>query len=73
MSMNKAQQLAAGLALIGEFTTSASFYNSTGGDAIFALSRTLTGAEQVILQGLGFVEYYESPVETRISFGEWRT
>lgn len=69
--MTKCQQLAAGLALIGDSVTRVSFYNSSGGDAGFTLSRPLTGAEQVVLSGLGFQDYWERDGRTSIYFPEF--
>lgn len=69
--MNDCQKLAAGLALIGDSVTSASFYNSSGEDAVFSVSRPLTGEEQRVLRDLGFWDYSESGGRSTVCFRQF--
>ena len=57
--MTQGQKLAAGLALIADIVVGASFYNSSGGDAVFDLARPLSKEELAALKRLDFWNYSE--------------
>lgn len=75
--MNQAQKLAAGLSLLGESVKGASFYNSSGGNAAFELTRALTEVEQNMVEALGFgYEEVEGLTQRsgtlyEVTFSEW--
>jgi hypothetical protein len=60
----------AGLSLISDAIDEASFYNSSGEDAVFGLARELTVDEVNILETLGFWNYnpqYTAPPERKFT------
>ena len=62
-------RLIRGLQLIEDAVTGVSFYNSSGGDAGFALNRELTTTERETLKSLGFKDVHSGTRD--IGFHEW--